>query len=190
MAKRGKSPFALAVLGMALLAPASVLAQEAGFYLGGAFGQAKLKEWCKVEPGDVLTACADTDTGWKLFGGYRFNRYVAIEATYVNWGTVTGTVNGIDVSAEQTSMGVAAVGSLELGPRFSVFGKAGFLMTEQEIRRVTATSSSSVEGDETEFHYGLGVRFRFTPNWAARGEWERTEKLKVEMLSIGAEYRF
>lgn len=184
--KRGRSALAVAALGMALLAPAGVLAQDAGFYLGGAFGQAKLKEWCRVGPGDVLTACEDTDTGWKLFGGYRFNRYLAVEATYVNWGEVTGTVNGIAVSAEQTSMGIAAVGSLELGPQFSVFGKAGFLMTEQDIKRTTGTA----EGEETEFHYGLGVRFRFTPNWAARGEWERTEKLKVEMLSIGAEYRF
>lgn len=184
--KRVRSALAVAALGMALLAPASALAQDAGFYLGGAFGQAKLKEWCRVGPTDVLSACEDTDTGWKLFGGYRFNRYVAIEATYVNWGETSGTVNGISVSAEQTSMGIAAVGSLELGPQFSVFGKAGFLMTEQDIKR----PSGNVKGDETEFHYGLGVRFRFTPNWAARGEWERTEKLKVEMLSIGAEYRF
>lgn len=49
---------------------------------------------------------------------------------------------------------------------------------------------ASTDRDETALHYGLGARFGFTPNWAARAEWERTEKLEVEMLSIGVEYRF
>jgi OOP family OmpA-OmpF porin len=165
-------------------------AQESGAYLGGSLGQSKFKEWCDTSgapPGFVLLACEDTDTAWKLFGGYRFNRYAAIEATYVNWGKVTATVGGpTDISAEQSSMGIAAVGSLELGPQFSVFGKLGFLMTEQE----TKVASTSTDRDDTELHYGFGVRYRFAANWAARAEWERTEKLKVEMLSIGAEFRF
>lgn len=186
----GKSALAIAAFAGALAAPQPVLAQESGWYLGGSLGRAKLKEWCTVGPTDVLTACEDTDTAWKLLGGYRFNRYVAIEGTYIDWGKVTGTVNATNVSAEHTSMGVAAVGSFGFTPQFSVFGKAGFLMTEQEIRRSTATSSGGSDRDETEFHYGLGVKFAFTPQWVARAEWEKTEKLKVEMLSIGVEFRF
>jgi OmpA-OmpF porin, OOP family len=170
---------------LALTAPPAALAQDAGFYLGGSLGQATFTEWCVDSPS--VLSCDDKDSAWKIFGGYRFNRYVAVEGTYINWGKATGTVGppARDVSAEQTSMGVAAVGSFELTPQFSVFGKAGFLMTEQETPAASVTKR-----DETEFHYGLGLRFRFAPNWAARGEWERTEKLKVEMLSIGVEYRF
>ena len=78
------------------------------------------------------------------------------------------------------------VGSLELAPQFAVFGKAGFLLSEQK----TKVAGASTDRDDTEFHYGLGARFSFAPNWAARAEWERTEKLKVEMFSIGVEYRF
>ena len=44
--------------------------------------------------------------------------------------------------------------------------------------------------NETEFHYGVGARYLFAPNWAARAEWERTDQLKVELLSIGLEFRF
>lgn len=179
-----------------LLIPSRVSAQDSGFYLGGALGQANFTEWCSTAgapPGFVLVSCDDKDSAWKIFGGYRFNRYLALEATYVDWGKVTGNVQFMgprDVSAEQTSMGIAAVGSLGLGPQFSVFGKAGFLVTEQETRLVTATSSSRDEAEETEFHYGLGARFQFTPNWAARAEWERTEKLEVEMFSLGVEFKF
>lgn len=187
----GKSLLAAAAVAGGLLASQGAAAQERGPYLGGSLGQSTFKEWCDTSgapPGFVLLACEDTDTAWKVFGGYRFNRYVAVEGTYINWGKVTGTVAPPtrDVSAEQTSMGVAAVGTLELAPQFAVFGKAGFVLTEQE----TKVAGTSTDRHETEFHYGLGARFSFTPNWAARAEWERTEKLEVEMFSIGAEYRF
>ena len=172
---------------VAVCATWEAAAQETGFYVGAALGQTKFTEWC--EPSPAVLACDDTDTAWKLLGGYRFNRNIAVEATYVDWGTASGTVQTGSgprgVSASQTRTGIAAVGSLDLTPRFTVFGKAGFLMTEQE------TPASSVrERDETEFHYGLGVRFSVGPAWSLRGEWERTEKLKAQLLSIGLEFRF
>lgn len=165
-------------------ASAGALAQDAGWYLGGSLGQATFTEWCVDDPA-VLT-CDDETSAWKLLGGYRLSRNVAVEATYIDWGEVDGTVAGVGtVSADQTSMGLAAVLSFDLAPQLAIFGKVGLLMTEQETRGATTRTR-----DETEFHYGVGARFGFTPNWAARAEWEKTEKLKVDMLSIGAEYRF
>ena len=172
---------------VALLLPlAGAQAQDSGFYLGAGIGQSKFTEWCDIP----LASCKDTDTSWKVLGGYRFNRYIAAEGTYVDWGEVTAsTASGAQAAADQYSYGLAVVGTLPLGERFELFGKAGFLMTEQETRRITP-NPSTLNRDETEFHYGLGARFLFTKNWALRGEWENTEKLKVEMLSIGVEYRF
>lgn len=165
-------------------ASAGTLAQDAGWYLGGSLGQATFTEWCVDDPS--VLSCEDKTSAWKLLGGYRFSRSLAVEATYIHWGEVDGTVAGIGtVSAEQTSMGLAGVLSFDVSPQFAVFGKAGFLMTEQETR-----GRNTVQRDETEFHYGVGARFGFTPNWAARAEWEKTEKLKVDMISIGVEYRF
>jgi OOP family OmpA-OmpF porin len=191
---RARSALAIAALAAGLAASQGILAQDRGAYVGGALGQAKVTDWCDTSgapAGASLPACEDTDTAWKVFGGYRFNRYFAVEGTYVNWGEVTGTVQAAsgartDVSAEQTSLGVAAVGSFEFTPQFSVFGKAGFLSTEQEAR----AGSTTTDGSDTEFHYGLGLRFAFTQNWVARAEWEKTDKLKVEMMSLGVEYRF
>jgi len=177
-----------------LLASALAQAQGSGFYLGGALGQSKLKDWCSGASATAFfNACNDTDTAWKLLGGYRFNRYVGVEASYIDWGEVTAsvTVSGAvaEVAAKQQSYGLAAVGTLPIGERFELFGKAGFLMTEQDTRRITP-NPSTVNRDETELHYGLGAKYAFTKNWAARLEWENTDKLKVEMLSIGVEYRF
>jgi OmpA-OmpF porin, OOP family len=171
------------LIALAMAAPAGVAAQDRGAYLGGAIGQTRFTEWC--DPG--TTACDDKDSGWKVFGGYRFNRYFALEGSYINWGEVTASVGAVNVAAEQRSFGLAALGSLPLGPQFSVFGKTGMLSTEQQTRVIGA---STVQRDETELHYGLGAKYSFGPNWALRGEWENTEKLKVQMLSIGVEYRF
>ena len=182
--RRGRKALGVAAC-VGILCSQPLFAQDTGFYAGGALGQAKLKEWCSVSPSAVLSACEDTDTAWKFLGGYRFNRYFGLEASYTNWGKTTGTVNGINASAEQSSLGIAAVGSFEFTPSFAVFGKAGYLSTEQETR-----GTRTVKRDETELHYGLGVRFAFAPRWAARAEWEKTDELEVEMLSLGVEYRF
>ena len=169
-----------------LTSAAAVQAQDGGFYLGGALGQSKFKQWC--DP--VFSSCEDTDASWKLLGGYRFNRYVAAEATYIDWGEVTaGTNSGARVAAQQRSYGLAAVGTLPIGEGFELFGKAGFLKTEQETRRITP-APSTFSREQTELSYGLGLKYAFTRNWALRGEWENTDKLKVELLSIGVEYRF
>jgi OmpA-OmpF porin, OOP family len=171
---------------------ASAQGPGGGFYLGGALGQATFKEWCTT--GGTFNSCNDTDTAWKLLGGYRFNRYFAVEASYVEWGEVTASLNlGVpparEVAASQHSYGLAAVGTLPVGERFELFGKAGFLQNEQETRRVSP-NPSTLQRDESAFHYGLGAKYAVTNNWAVRGEWEKTEKLDVEMLSIGLEYRF
>lgn len=176
-------------VGLLVAISGSVLAQ-AGPYVGGAFGQSKFKEWCTETATTRFTVCDDSDTSWKLLGGYRFNRYVGVEASYIDWGEVTARFNtGAQVAAKQHSYGLAAVGTVPLGERFELFGKAGFLKTEQETRRITP-NPLTVNRDETEFHYGLGAKYAFTRNWALRGEWENTDKLKVQMLSIGVEYRF
>jgi OOP family OmpA-OmpF porin len=173
-----------ALLGASFCIPA--YPQESRFYVGGALGQSTLKAWC--DP--TLVSCNDTDTAWKLFGGYWFNRYIAVEGSYIDWGGVTATSSaGVNVAADQQSYGIGAVGSLQISPQFTVFGKLGLLRTEQETRRI-APAPATVQRDDTEIHYGLGLKYSLTRSWSVRAEWENTDKLEVQMLSIGAEFTF
>ena len=144
-------------------------------------------------PTPTVLACDDNDTAWKLLGGYRFNRYFALEGSYIDWGKVTASVctGAAGVAAKQHSYGLAARRhACRSGERFELFGKAGFLMTEQETRRITPTPST-VNRDETELHYGARREIRLHAGTGRRAASGRsTDKLKVEMLSIGVEYRF
>jgi hypothetical protein len=105
-------------------------ANAAGGYLGVGFGQSSVD----VEPVyyfiDATTSVSDTDTAFKIFGGYEFNRNIALEGGYTYFGEF-----GVDYRAlyssyfesYKTNAGafyVAAVGSIPLGP-VSLFGKAG-----------------------------------------------------------------
>ena len=155
--------------------------------MGGALGQASFTEWC--DPGSPLTQCEDSTTAWKLFLGYRFNAYVGAEASFIQWGKVTASTASASASAEQRSYGLAGVGSFEIGGGFAAFGKLGILLNEQTTRRVSP-NPSTVNRDDTAVHYGVGARYAFPRYVAVRAEWEKTEKLEAQLLSIGAEYRF
>jgi OOP family OmpA-OmpF porin len=166
--------------------PVAHAQKRSNFYLGGALGQSTFKEFCVADP-SVLT-CDDKDTGWKLFGGYQFNPYFAIEGAYIDWGEVAGTVTPGPrvVPLSQTGMGISVVGSIPLPPAgLSIFGKFGLFRTEQDL-----PASSIPSREDTETQLGFGAKLALTPSWAARAEWERMTESKVEMLSIGLEYRF
>jgi OOP family OmpA-OmpF porin len=170
--------------------PATAHAQGRGAYMGGGVGQTKMADWCSTSggpPGLVLHACEDTDSGFKLFGGYQFNRYISVEGTYINWGKFSAAFgpNGHpSLTAKHQSFGPAALGSLPLGESFALLGKLGLLATIQKL------DSRSEEGSETEVHYGVGARWHFARNGAVRAEWEGTSELKLQMISASVEFRF
>ena len=55
------------------ISPLAIAADEAGPYIGVGIGQTKVKDLCN-EPGLILTSCKDTDTAFKIFGGYEFTK--------------------------------------------------------------------------------------------------------------------
>jgi OmpA-OmpF porin, OOP family len=170
--------------------------QDRGAYLGGGLGQTRMTDWCDDTSGGTTTgafaplplfSCEDTDTGWKVFGGYQFNRYISVEATYINWGKVSATFGASgqrELTAKQQSWGAAALGSLPLGESFALLAKLGTLVTKQNV------DVQNEPGAETEIHYGLGARYRFVENGAVRVEWEATSELKLQMISASLEVRF
>jgi OOP family OmpA-OmpF porin len=186
----------------AFAASPAVLAQQSEnkIYIGGAFGQTKLNGGCDdvrsvfSSFGGATSSCSDTDNGWKIFGGYQVNRNFAIEATYIDWGGLSGSGTALglplNVTGDATSFGVAAVGILPLNDRFSVFGKAGVLMTDTKVTARAGAASASESDSSSELHIGVGMAFNVTQKFAIRAEWERATDTEIDMLSIGVQYRF
>lgn len=134
-----------------------------------------------------------TDTGWKAFAGWRFNDYLALEASYADLGRsrlVTNTVSvdllpgSIDLRRKTTAFGLDAVVSAPVGTRFAVFGRAGAARARaQEVESleggIVFTNGPSGERersatfDETVAHFGAGGEWRVRDNVSLRLEWER-----------------
>lgn len=177
------------------------MAQTDGrMYAGVGFGQASVDGFCDVVRdefavfGGTVASCDEKDTAFKVFLGYRVNPNFAIEGSYFSYGeaSAAGTLVGVPVRAtgDATAFGVAALGILPLGNRFSLFGKVGILMTDFKFTVAGGGFSTSASEDETGLHYGFGAMFDITPNFGIRAEWERNDELEADMMSLGLQVRF
>lgn len=191
----------LAILGLtsALAFAGPAFAQEARFYVGGSFGQAEAEGICD-DIGTLATgigtvsSCDEKDSAWKFFGGYQFNRNFALEASYFDYGSVSasGQTFGVpfSISGDATAFGVAAVGILPLGNQFSLFGKLGLLSTEVDVAATGVGGAFAESDSETGLHMGVGVMFDIGRNFSIRAEWERNDEAEIDMMSLGAQFRF
>lgn len=209
-----KSYLLAAVVGMTV--STSVFSEEqVGFYIGVGGGQSEVDDLASltvsdaqfvadiIDPGAVITSGTsekdDTDTGVKLFLGYSFNEYFALEASYIDLGEASTSVTGsgldsfatpftgtIEGEFEVDGFALSAVGSYPFTDAFSIFGKAGVFKYETDFKASLSTSlglSVSVSDDEsgTEITYGVGLNYRFNDNFSLRAEWERFPELEAPL---------
>jgi OOP family OmpA-OmpF porin len=191
---------------IAASAPAMAQQQQSnlGFYAGAAVGQAKFKDACTGITGTGFTGgCDDKDTAWKVFGGYQFHRNVAVELGYVDFGeaTANGTLLGLPASAgaDAKAIELVAVGMIPLTQQFSAYAKGGAYRWDIDTR-VTAGALAAGGGDDgTDFTYGVGLKYDFTRNIAARLEFQRYNNLgetnttgqsDVNMWTVGVMFKF
>lgn len=202
---------------------------DKGYYAGFSFGQAKLNDWSSDIFIEELKAMApgfytnsrnrggdDKSEGWKVFAGYQFNKYLALEGGFNDLGdararylvrgpapvgtTISGTT--LETYAENDAWTLAAVGLLPLTDSFSAFAKLGFsswssnLRTTQQLNQtlVTTPDLTGERGDSgVDPYYGLGVSYALFDNLAFRGEWERFENvggLDVNLYTAGFAVKF
>jgi hypothetical protein len=141
---------------------------------------------------DYESSLDDTDMGFGLQVGYRFNRYVAAEVGYVDLGeglyeanmTVTDGVEvaPVEVSARVKSAGptAAVLGMLPLGERFDVHAKAGLLFADTRLRsrvRDVAFAENVVHAEtrasEAERFFGVGGTWNINDSYSVRFEYQR-----------------
>ena len=169
-------------------------AQEPGFYAGISVGQSKFNNQCDGTPSGVT--CDENTTTYKLFGGYQFNRNIAVEAGYTDrLGKleISGFGQRADVTAR--AFEVLAVPALPLNESFSVYGKIGLYAASSDVSSSTGVSTSESNTGGT---IGLGAAWHFNKNLAARVDWQRYGKVggdtvgeaDIDTFNIGLLYRF
>lgn len=183
------------LVSIAALAAAPAFAQ--GLYVGGHFGQVRYANTCDEIGGSGVT-CDDSDTGFRVLGGYQFTPHVAAEVAYTDLGELSASGPGGTASVEVSAFEVVAVATMPVAERFSLYGKAGVYRGEVDVRIDTVLLTDSASESNTDLTFGAGVRFDFTQQASLRVEWQRYPDLggdetgedDVDFLSLGVLFRF
>ena len=187
---------------------------DSGWYAGFNVGQAHAKiDDARISngllsDGFVTNSISDDNRhfGFKVFGGYDFSRFVAVEAGYFDLGrfgftattTPPGSLRG-DIKIK--GLNADLVGSLPVGQAFSLFARAG---VDYATAKDSFTGTGAVavlnpapSKRAANFHYGVGARYDVTPAVGLRAEAERYRiddavgnKGDIDLYSIGMVFRF
>ena len=209
-----RTPSALSLAIISLLASPLSLAADEGWFVGASIGEtsASLRFNSAILPalpaGVTLTDLYydDSDTGFKAFGGYQFNPYFALEVGHFDLGeyefnattSPAGTSTGnFDVDGRY----VDAVGTLPLTAKLDLIGRVGFnyAFTKTNLEGTGALPASSRTRWSRDWNpkLGAGLQYALTDNLDLRLEAERyhldepvRHKGDVELYSLGVVYRF
>lgn len=204
----------LSLLALALMAATCAMADNTGWYGGANIGQSQATiDDARITSGllvNGLTAGAissvNRDLGFKVFGGYQFNKNFAIEGGYFDLGqfgfttntTPAGTLSG-DIKLK--GLNLDALGILPITEKFSAFGRIGVTHTQANDSFV-GTGAVNVPNPnpssrDTNLKVGLGLQYALTDALTVRTEIERYRiddavgnKGDVDLVSVGLVYRF
>jgi OmpA-OmpF porin, OOP family len=148
-----------------------------GFYIGGSIGQSQWK-------GDDVLDFDTSKTGGKIYGGYEFTPYFALELGLVDMGRFDH--DGGSIKADGVFLD--AVGKLPFAPNWSGLARIGGFEGQLD--------SGAREDTGLSFKFGLGVQYDLTPDAAIRAEYERyrfdalDSTPHTNLFSVGFNYRF
>jgi OOP family OmpA-OmpF porin len=169
--------FSLLASGL-LLAASPSGAADSGFFVGAGVGDMNTNVDDVFDTGYEFD---EGDLGFKVFGGYRFFPWLAVEGAYIDGGSPEvkesdGFGTTAKLAIELKSIMAAAVFTLPLGERFEVFIKPGIAFWDANTRLSITTPdfSDSIDADDngSAFFLGGGAGFNFTDNLGIRLEYE------------------
>jgi OOP family OmpA-OmpF porin len=139
---------------------------------------------------------------YKAFIGIPFSENWAMEAGYFDLGRFgfdasTAPLGAVSGTTDIRGLNVDLVGTLPVTENWSLLGRVGAAYAETKGRfNGTGGNSSSNERD-TQYKYGFGTQYAFTPALSMRLEGERYhvtdavgQRDNVDLISVGLVYRF
>lgn len=188
-------PFLTAALFALAAISTPALSQETRWYLGGSIGQSQFDQDLALVTalGATGVTTEDSDTGFKIYGGYQFTRNWGIEVGYIDFGSteVRGTAGGgsFRVNIDLTALTVAGVGTLPLNPNFSLFGKAGVYVWDAKAGSSGTIVAAGNDGIDP--MVGIGVLYNLNRNLGVQAEFEHfAGDDTINFFSIGLRYKF
>lgn len=181
------------VAGICLSTNAS--ASVAGPYLGAQAGAGNVNQ-------DVFGNNSNYNLAGRLYAGYAFNRYLALETGFTKYSDVNGStyiyfVGQVSGTIKTYTADIAGKLTLPLQNGFSIYGKLGGAYVNEEA---TATISSFGSDSTTEHKIfpeaGVGVSYDINQNLVADISWTHIQKVgsndlgNLDFGAVGLTYHF
>jgi hypothetical protein len=197
----------LAAAVAAVLSLSSVQADAAGpdltgFYVGGSGGQSTVE--LDGHANGRHFSDSNSETGYKIFGGYMFNQYFGLEASYVNFGSPKDNfgfdggegVFNVKVDGNASGHTLEAIFAYPLGP-VDVFGKIGAISFNGSAKAQGSDAFGNTFNAKVDFNsndpvFGAGVMYKIGHfHVRAEGEYyDVSDAGNLYLVTVGAQYDF
>ena len=168
-----KSTIIGGILAATLALPTAAQVAATPWYLGAGLTLSRGQHPC-VGLAIAGATCDDSDSGFKLYGGYRMSRFFALEAGVGALGNIQENGAGTTAKIESKPVELSILGSIPVTNQFAVFGRiGGYRATTKMSGAATGTKTS---GNAT---YGVGMDIGFTSNIGGRIEYQRYQNVRA-----------
>lgn len=146
------------------------------------------------------------DLGYKLYAGYKFSQYFALEGGYFDLGSFGFNTNTLPVSdyagnTELTGWNLDLVGILPISERWSALARVGVTRNDTKTRfssnGLINTAANNQDDSYSKHKFGLGVQYNISDAFTVRLEAERYRmddlvgnNGDLDLYSLGLVYRF
>ena len=198
----------MCLAGFAAMNSQSAVAAESGFYGGVGVGLSMANIAGARVGGNLLGSGLtvnsiredDRDFAYKAFGGYKVNRYFALEAGYFNLGEFSYTAQTTPAGTSTGNIKISGfnldlLGILPFTDQFSAFGRVGaqYAKSKDSFGGTGAgAGNSNISYSGTNYKFGAGLQYDFSDTVGLRTEWERYRindavghHGDIDMLSVG-----
>jgi hypothetical protein len=140
-----------------LCTPLTAVAQDSGFYAGGAIGAAF------VDASEDGLSIEDETFGFKILGGYMLegapsvDASIGLEVAYVNLGQAEDDFNGEKIEAKlENQWTLYGVGVVPISERWELFGKLGVVYWDTDYSGAGADGNN--DGTDLAGAFGIGYK--------------------------------
>lgn len=168
-----------------------VYADPAGTgYLLASIGKATSE--FRTSPSDAIQG---DDTAFEIGVGFAFNEYLAVEASYQDFGEPDGfagcppdvlCIAIVPFAREPVSVdgwSAALRGTVPITESLSAFGRLGFLAWD------TSASNQGLNASGTDLLYAVGIATDISDRMSLQLSWEQAE-IDIETTKLGIRFRF
>jgi opacity protein-like surface antigen len=148
---------------IALLMSTAARADDSGPYVGASMGKATQSS----------IGFDGEDISFRLLGGYSFNKFIAIEAGYVDGGEQKDRRGPLKLSVKSDGFFGTVLARWPLGDVVAPYAKAGFVAYDSTSTVSNGTISVSESESDGDLLYGGGLEFKFGEHVRLRTDYEK-----------------